>query len=446
MYIELTYWIENPSTGEIDIESADYQIANLSFSPQVDLTGNSLPVNEYTCDVILPEPIPGTLSSATLYDDMDQRWCSYPITKAVNITEKCLRLTCSSWLKRLDDRRVDEIVYVDETAENAIEECFGTAYANDYTVDNTIKNKLISGYAPAQTARERLTWLCFVLGAYVNDVYRDDALITEVDETETIIPIGQTYGGSQRPTLDNGQWVTGMKITTYAFRQGTQEEWEADDSSYMFPLPWIATTQEITISNPAAPVDARPNVVELSNIYLINQSNVSDITARLTQYWFNPLTIQVNVINNRSYKPGDLVQVYTAQDSIALGYIQQAAFSFGKQAMSKLSLIGAEAIDGARLTINYKFDNRILSSIRYYLPVGSAFSIANLYLDMMEDGHRIIYRPTTANAEGTMVDGGLTVNVNCEIALDLFEGILHIISVDEVTEQSSSGETIGVIA
>lgn len=446
MYIELTYWIENPDTGEIDIESADYQITNLSFAPQTDLTGNSLPVNEYTCDVILPAPIPGTLSSATLYDDMDQRWCSYPITGANQITNKCLRLTCSSWLKRLDDRRLDEIVYVNETAENAIEECFGAAYANDYTIATAIASKTVSGYAPAQTGRERLTWLCFVLGAYVEDIYRDDALITEVDDTATLIPIDKTYGGSKRPTLDKDQWVTGLKITTYAFRQGTQEEWEADDSSYMFPIPWIATTQEITISNPTAPVDARPNVVELSNIYLINQSNVSDIAARLAQYWFNPLTAQISVINNRSYKPGDLVTGYTAQDNLITGYIQQGTFAFGKQAMSKLSLIGVESIDGARLTINYKYNNRILSSIRYYLPVGAAFSISNPYLDMMEDGRRIIYRPTTANAEGTMVEGGLTVNVNCEIALDLYEGILHIISVDEVTEQSSGGKTIGVIA
>ena len=446
MYIELTYWYENPSTGEIEIESGNYQIKNLSFSPQADLTGNSLPVNEYTCDVILPAPIQGTLSSATLYDDMDQRWCSFPITNANQITSKCLRLTCSSWLKRLDDRQLAEVVYVNESAANAIDACFGTAYANDYTIATAVASKTVSGYAPAQTGRERLTWLCFVLGAYVEDIYREDALITEVDDTATLIPLAQTYGGSQRPTVDNGEWVTGLKITTYTFRQGTQEEWESDNNSYMFPLPWIATMQEFTISNPAVPLDARPNVVELSNVYLINQSNVSNIAARLAQYWFNPVTAQISVINNRSYKPGDLVTGYTAPDSLITGYIQQGAFAFGKQAMSKLSLIGVESIDGARLTINYKFNNRILSSIRYYLPVGAAFSISNPYLDMMEDGHRIIYRPTTENAEGTMVDGGLTVNVNYEIALDLFEGILHITSVDEVTEQSSGGETIGVIA
>ena len=39
----------------------------------------------------------------------------------------------------------------------------------------------------------------------------------------------------------------------------------------------------------------------------------------------------------------------------------------------------------------------------------------------------------------------MTVNVNYEIALDLYQGVLHIISVDEVTEESSGGEQIGVI-
>lgn len=446
MYISLTWVYKDPVSGELVYDSGNFQVKGLNFAPQVDLTGNSLPVNEYTCQVILPDPLPGELASASLYDDMDQLWCSFPLTKVINVTEKCLALTASSWIKRLEDRQLDETVYVNETAENAIAECFGAAYTNDYTIADTIKPKLLNGYAPAQNGRERLTWLCFVLGAYVDDIYRGDALITEVDDTASLIPLEQTYGGSQRPTVDNGQWVTGLKITTYAFRQGTQEEWEADDSSYMFPLPWIATTQEITISNPAAPLDARPNVVELDNLYLINSGNVSGIAARLAQYWFNPVTAQISVINNRSYKPGDLVTGYIAPDSLITGYVQQGAFAFGKQAMSKLSLIGVESIDGARLVINYKYNNRILSSIRYYLPVGAAFSISNPYLDMMEDGHRIIYRPTTENAEGTMVAGGLTINVNYEIALDLFEGILHIISVDEVTEQSSGGETIGVIA
>ena len=45
-----------------------------------------------------------------------------------------------------------------------------------------------------------------------------------------------------------------------------------------------------------------------------------------------------------------------------------------------------------------------------------------------------------------MVDGGMTVNVVYDIALELYQGILHIISVDEVTEESSSGEQIGVIS
>lgn len=446
MYISLTWAYEDPVSGELVFDAGDFQIKSLNFAPQVDLTGNSLPINEYSCQVILPEPLPGELVSASLYDDMDQLWCAYPLTKVIRVTDRCLHLTVSSWIKRLDDRQLEETVFVNESAEDAIAACFGAAYVNDYTIADAIKNKVVNGYAPAQNGRERLTWLCFVLGAYVDDVYRDDALITEVDDTAALIPLDQTYGGSQRPTVDRTQWVTGLEITTYTFRQGTQEEWEADNSSYVFPLPWIATTQDFTLSNPLAPEDARPNVVALENLYLVTPGNVSDIAARLAKYWFNPVTVQLSAINNRSYKPGDLVTGYTAPESLITGYIQQATYAFGKQAMSKMSLIGVEAIDGAKLTVNYKYGSRTLSSATYYLPVGSAFSISNLYLDRLEDGHRIIYRPTTPSAEGTMVDGGLTVNVSNEIALDLFEGVLQVISVDEVTEQSGSGETIGVIA
>ena len=446
MYIELTYWHENPDTWEIDIESGNYQITNLSFSPQADLTGNSLPVNEYTCDVILPEPIPGTLSAAILYDDMDQRWCSYPITNANQITNKYLRLTCSSWLKRLDDRQLAEVVYVNESAANAIDECFGAAYANDYTIATAIASKTVSGYAPAQTGRERLTWLCFVLGAYVEDIYRNDALITEVDDTATLIPIDKTYGGSQRPTVDNGEWVTGLKITTYTFRQGTQEEWEDDDNSYMFPTPWIATPQTIELTNPAAPPDARANVVELSGIYLINPNNVSDITARLAKYWFNPQIVQLSVINNRSYKPGDLVQVYTAPDSMAVGYIQQAVFAFGKQAMSKLSLIGTEAVEGAKLTINYTYQSGIIGKQTYYLPVGMTFAISNPYIDRTWQDRRYIYRPQSATVTGTMVDGGLTVDQPCDVVLEYRDERLYVYSVDAIVKQGDSGIYTGVIS
>lgn len=435
--------VYNPSTGEIDFVDENFPVKSPSFAPQTDLTGNSLPVSEYTVDVILPEPLPSPVDGCTLYDDMDQRWCSWPISKVINISDNCLRITCSSWLKALDYRDMESEMYDGKTAADAIADCFGTGHSGDYTVSNSIANETLTGFVPEQTARERLTWILFAVGGYARDVYRSNALLTAVDESETLIPLEHTYS---RPSVDRADWVTGLKLTVYTFSQGTQEEWEEDDNSYMLPAPWIMTSSSFSLSNPLAPLNTPENVVEIDNLYLINSANVSDIAARLSNYWFNPVEVRMDVINNRAYRPGDLVTGYISEDEMVTGYIQQASFQFGKQAMSTLRLIGVETAESDKLTINYLYNNTRIGRMRYSLPIGYSFSIENPYLDKISNGHRYIYRPLTDNAEGTMVEGGVTVNVNYDIALDLFEGVLHVISVDEVTEQSSGGETIGVIA
>lgn len=444
MYLNVS-WLGyiDPISGE-EVPAGDLDLATVkppSFAPQVDLTGNSLPINEYTADVITTEDIPWLGADCRLYDDRNLLWCAWPVRKAVRISEKCVRITASSWIYYLDERQLAETVYVNTSASTAIGACFGDR-TGDYQIGNAIAAKTVSGYVPAQSARERLTWLCFVLGAYVQDVYRSNAAIISVDSTSTLIPLDRTF---MRPSMDRAKPVTKIKITTYDFHQATQAEWEEDDSSYMFPLPWVATTLEIELTNPLAGADDVENVVTFDSLYLINSGNVSEIATRLATYWFNNTEVQLDCINNRQYRPGDLVAAYLDVDRLIIGYIQQATFAFGKQARSRLKLIGAEARDGAQLTINFTHDNERIDQATYYLPVGVAFSITNPYPDKIVNGHRIIYRPTTATTTGTMTAGGMTVEVPCEIALDLYQGVLYVISVDGVEEQSSGGETIGVI-
>lgn len=444
MYVEIR-WLGpiDPETGLPTSEGGEYhKVSNLNFAPQTDLTGNSLPINQYTVDVMTTDDIPLEAITHTLYDDRDLLWADWPITKVQRIAPNCVRVTASSWLHKLDGRQMEAVMYADEPASDAIGACFGTG-SRDYSVNAAIAAKTVTGFAPAQTARERLTWLCFVLGAFVVDTFRGDARITGIDSSTTLIPLERTYW---RPTVDADKWVTGLKITSYSFREGTQEEWETDDNSYMFPTPWIATPQTVTLANSYAPEDAPPNVVEIDSIYLINPSNVSEIAARLAQYWFNPVTVQADVVNNRLYRPGDLVQVYTGLDTMVSGYIQQESFAFGKQSKSTIKLVGALDIPTAKLTINYRYDGKRIAKHEYMLPVGLTFTIDTVYLDQTKDGHRRIYRPTTDAVTGTMVAGGMAMDVTCDIALDLYEGVLHVLIVDEITEQSSGGENIGVIS
>lgn len=442
--MDIVWWeMEDPETEELVVKGGEYHnVCNLNFAPQTDLTGNSLPINQYTIDIITEDDIPTETVGHTLYDDRDLLWADWPITKVQRIAPNCVRVTASSWLNKLDNRQLDAVMYQSEPASSAIEACFGTGN-RDYSINSAIAAKTVTGFAPAQTARERLTWLCFVLGAYVVDTFRDDARITGIDSSATLIPLERTY---MRPTVDTDKWVTGLKITTYSFRQGTQEEWETDDNSYMFPTPWIATLQTFTLANPDVPEGTPANVVEINSIYLINPSNVSEIAARLAQYWFNPTTVQADVVNNRLYRPGDLVQVYTGMDGMVSGYIQQESFAFGKQSKSTIKLIGALPVELAKLTINYRYDGKRIKKEEYMLPVGVAFSVETLYPDITQSGRRRIYRPTIDTVTGTMVAGGVTETVTCEIALEYKDEELYVYSVDSATKQGSGGEYTGVIS
>lgn len=445
MYLNVS-WLGyiDPISGE-EVPAGNLNLATVkppSFAPQVDLTGNSLPINEYTADVITTEDIPWLGADCRLYDDRNMLWCAWPVRKAVRISGKCVRITASSWIYYLDERQLAETVYENTSASTAIGECFGDR-TGDYQIGNAIAAKTVSGYAPAQSARERLTWLCFVLGAYVQDVNRSNAAIISVDSTAALIPLDRTF---MRPSMDRAKPVTKIKITTYDFREATQAEWEEDDSSYMFPLPWVATTLEIELTNPLAGADDVENVVTFDSLYLINSGNVSEIATRLATYWFNNTEATLDCVNNHQYKPGDLVTAYLDVDRLITGYIQQATFAFGKQARSRLKLIGAEAIDGAKLTVNYTHQGGIIGKAVYYLPVGMSYSISTLYIDRSHEGRRYIYRPQAEAVTGTIQAGDNTATMEYDVALEYRDEKLYVYSVDSIVKQESSGTYTGVIS
>lgn len=444
MYMDI-YWMGpiDPQTGLPTEGGGRYRtIENLSFAPQTDLTGTSMPINEYTVDVITTDDIPELVTTCELYDDRNRLWAAFSIRKVVRISEKCLRLTCTSWTYQLQYHEMAETVYTGETAATVVAAIFSPD-ANAYALQSSLQNVQIYGYAPAQTARDRLTWVLLVLCAHVKDTFTDRVQIRKTDETSTLVPLEHTY---MRPSLNKADWVTGIKITAYTFSQAaSQAEWEANDDSYMFPLPWIATEQEFTLTNPDAPEDAPENIKEITGVYFVTPSNAGNIMANLAKYWFNPLSVSADVINNRDYAVGDLLDVYTGEETMEAGYVKQLSFLFGHQAKSTLSLIGATEVETDVLRVNYVCDNKRIGYKKYRLPVGMTFSIENKYIDQTKNGHRRVYRPTTAAVTGTMAAGGMTVDVTYEVYLHLYKGVLHVIGVDEITTESSGGETIGVI-
>lgn len=419
-------------------------LKGLTFRPQVDLTNSSLPINEFTVDVYTDEEITAG-QYAELYDDLDNLWAKYRVMRAVRVDVNVVRVYARSDLQLLDDVTLPEIMYDGDALVDIMDNVMvcsvgaGITATIPYTLDSALEAVELTGYCPEQTARERLQWICMVAGAYVKSFFNDEIEILPFDGTARLIPIDRTF---YKPTVSLSDHVSAVRVTRYTFTQGQQTEGEIldDNTSYPFPLPWVAEEATIEVENTAT-WDA-DNIVEVDGVYLVNQGNVSALLGRLTGRYFKQTTVDLDVINNAEYMPGERVIVYADANTLYEGNIESAAFRFGKQARATLHLTAVDAVEGAALTVSYVWNDVTVALETYTLPVGYAYSIPTRYIDTNLNGHRYILRPTTATITGTMPGEGAAVTVTCETALDLFEGVLHIISVDGVTVDAEGVVTI----
>lgn len=429
MYLTISHIVQ----GGIDVY--DYtDIRSLTFTPEADVTATSLPINEFTAEVVTDDGVDHINygDPAELFDDLDNIWASYYVTEAVDLGCGVVRVKAQSPIAPLQYVTVEPVMYTAEPVSDALNDLDIT-----YTLDSSFSSATLTGFCPEQTARERLQWICFAIGAYVRTAFNDEIEILPVPTAETLIPLNRTFW---RPSVSMGEWVTGVKVTAFTFTQASsQAEWENDDSSYRFPLPWVATEQELSLSNPDAPAEAPENVIEIAELYLINASNASAILSRLAAYYFSRMEVNLDCVNNAEIEPGQKVIAYTDPDRLVAGYVKSAAFKYGLQARSTLKLIAAEGRTGAQLTVNYLYQSGNIGRAVYTLPVGYSYTIANPYIDRTYQGRRFVYRPQNAAATGTIASGANTSNQNYDVALDDHNDVLSVLYVDDIQLQNGIG-------
>ena len=400
---------------------------NLSFSPETDLTNNSLPINEFEARLFTNANIQFG-QWAELRDDNNNLWARYWLRYAERIGRDddrqtyIVRIIGQSPLAFLERVRMPAEFY-NSTADGCIDEILnyvGTiGQSSEIIDDNVIAQEFesiqIVGFAPEQSARERLQWILMAAGGYVLSYFDTTIHIRKISTSgATLIPITKTFW---KPTITHRDYVTKIIVHAYSYTAGTPDttdKYVTDGTNY-----WIQTETVIQLANSNAPSGAPENVVEIEGVTLISPSRASTVITNLTAYYFNRVEVDADVIDNAEYKPGDRVTVYTEEDQLYTGYIDHVDFSFGLQARGRLHLTGAQGVDGAKLTILYKWGNTQIASQVYYLPKGYAYSITTEYLDWSMSGHRYIFRPTTATVTGTLT-ADTTKTVSVEVALDYF--------------------------
>jgi hypothetical protein len=276
-------------------------------------------------------------------------------------------------------------------------------------------NIQINGFCPEQTARERFLWLMLCTGGYIKSFF-DTGIKVEKLETEEakLIPFESTYW---KPTITHRDYVTQIKIHAYNYINTTPhntDTYVTDGTTY-----WVQEEQIITLTNSFMPSGVPENIIEIENVTLVDANIASVIIQNLVAYYFNRMEVNLEVIDNGDYIPGDLVIAYTDEDKLVRGYIDQVGFAFGVQAKGTLHLTAATDLEGAKLTMIYKWNDAIISMQSIFLPMQYKYSVTTKYQDWTMGGHRYIFRPLQDSVSGTLVRD-TTVIVQCEVALDLY--------------------------
>lgn len=435
----------------IVVDETEYRhLSGLTFAPQTDMTGDQLPVNEFEADVYTD----GMLyygQWAYLYDDLDNIWAFYYIVYAQRVSAGVLHIRARSPLELMERVTLQEQYYSGAALDDVLDDTFnalgdGYTVGIDYTIDEALEAATVTGYCPEQNARERLQWVAFAVGAYVRTYGSASVDLLPVSQQATLIPLEKHFW---RPKLTYSDIVTALTVTEYEYQQVLVPQ-NDNATTYKFPPTLDVEEQQIKLNNPGQITGARKNEIDVDGMYLITEDNSDAVLDRMSRRYFKRTSVDLDIIDNAEYWPGQSVIVYADPDTLIQGFIESAAFAFGKQARATLHLIAADTVAGAELLIVCKWGDTVLNSRRYTFPVGYGYDLPNPYIDMVIGEHRYIFRPITARTTGTMAQGGAEVEVSYEVALDLQGGVLHVISVDEVTVETEGSGTeavnVGVIA
>ena len=430
----------------VTIDQTDYtDLRNLVFAPQTDITGDTIPINEFTVDIVTDDLITAG-QYAELFDDRNNRWAKYWITYAERSGADAMQVKARSPIAMMDGVTLPAVVYNATALSTVLDNTIvrhageGLVATLPYTLSSSFNNTTVTAVLPEQNARERLQWVCFAIGAYVQTYFNTQIEILPIGQTTTRIPLEKTYW---RPNVIYKDYVTAVEIIGYSFATGTpgvgDEYVEVGNDTY------ILTPQKFTLTNTNAPATAADNVVKFEGVYTVNADNVSAIIAHVAGYLFKRTSAQLDAINNGDFIPGDKVEGYSDSETMFSGFVESCAFAFGKQAKARMNVIASDVIPTKGLTILYKWGNEQLDRKVYQFPIGFTYEIENPYIEAAISGHSYVFRPQTATVSGTMGSTAQTVTVQYDVALDLYQNALHIVNVDEITVTTEGSETIGVI-
>jgi hypothetical protein len=290
--------------------------------------------------------------------------------------------------------------------------------------------------------RERFISIAFAIGGYFKS-WSGTVELLKIDDTATVIPATDTY---LRPKVERLDPVSYVAINSWSVTEGTPQQ--GDQSAEVDGHTYILTPTPMELTQ-TVPFIFESNGKKINDLAIINADNADDVLSHMAKYYFPAVDCEFECINNRQYFPGDKVTVHLDGENAVTGYIERCDFAFGVQAKARLKLTACADVPLAKLVLVYRWEGAELAKQTYTFPVGYAYSIHTRAIDLTTGQHRYVFYPRTGSISGTMTAQGVTETVNCDVALDLYQKVLEILIVDEVSvvEETVDGESVlvGVI-
>lgn len=401
-----------------------HSIRNLTFAPQVDINGNELAINDFKAEIITDDDIK-IGKYATLYDDDYTLWASYRVTDAQRLSPSVMTIKCQSDIFVLDRKYMPAMMCVNESAKDIIESCFST-FDLGCTIDDDLPDVNINGYLPKQTARQRLQWVCFVMGAYVQSFFCADCNIKKIDTTTRNMAPNKVF---YRPKITYKDYVTAVTATSYAYTQGTPST--TDEYVKVGGVTYIQTSQTASLTNSNVPSGTPDNIIDLSGITIVNDNNISSILTRLAAEHFNREQLSADILDSGEVVPADKIQIFDGVENVITGYVKSAQFTFGKASKAAIVLTQTTTEKAVKVVLSYVWSGVTIETQTFRFPKNTDFVLENEYVDKTEAAMRRVYLPLTQTTTGNTGNREVTnKTVNCDVALEFEDNILQILSVD----------------
>lgn len=405
-------------------------IKSLSFVPEIDPTMSTLPICEYSVEIVTSVSASAWKNrTVSLYEtgiNSDILLAgSYTVFDAEQLSPKVVRITAASYLRYLEKRTLPAQLYSNMPLNDfLIDICEGD------TIDSTadviiwdddeppirivnIYGAVVSGLFPVQTARERLQMLCqannyWVLqwGEYSEyGIAIINTSITSFNGGTLINPENTYYQPKTKKLSDTGTVkIAGHYDASYTYHEQTdtwkkyviQQGWTDPDTGLSADEIAVYYREIWTSYSAPQSESENPGVVEINNLCIANYSSSSTLLTMHFAHYQTELDVlcwpysRNGTLYDRRYFPGDMIQYYADNDTVYSGVITSAEFVFGTMTREKLKILtDAKSINGVIITVNYVYGGKVFQTKHLNRSSGTYTSVYIPYQTTIYDGTNI---------------------------------------------------------